>query len=142
MCFPRENHPSTTNSQAGQEKGGLAKRLVIVQETPVRHEFIILADSPGALVEVCGISLLERNLRTLQRLGVTKVVVLSATPDVIGSHLAGWSRHRATVEVDLRARTIGRRSYRKREIRCLTTPGSSLLSVGTACSIPPAPTAR
>jgi len=107
MCFPRENHPSTTNSQAGQEKGGLAKRLVIVQETPVRHEFIILADSPGALVEVCGISLLERNLRTLQRLGVTKVVVLSATPDVIGSHLAGRSRHRATVEVDLRARTIG-----------------------------------
>ena len=33
----------------------------------MRHEFIILADSPGALVEVCGISLLERLLRTLQR---------------------------------------------------------------------------
>ena len=47
----------------------------------MRHECIILADGPGALSELCGISLLERLLRQLQRLGLTKAIVLSATPD-------------------------------------------------------------
>ena len=70
----------------------------------MRHEFIILADSPGALVEVCGISLLERHLRTLQRLGVTKVdCPLRPRRTFIASHLARPSRHRAKVAVDLRA---------------------------------------
>jgi phosphatidylglycerophosphate synthase len=105
MCF-RQNTPFSTNSRAKQEKRGLAKRLGIVQETPVRHELIILADSPGALVEVCGISLLERHLRTVQRLDVTKVVVLSAMPDLIRSHLAGRSRQRAKVAIDLRPLAI------------------------------------
>jgi len=77
MGLPLENHPFNTKCTAEQEERGLAKKPAIVQEIAVRHEVIILADSPGALVEVCGISLLERLLRTLQRLEVTKVVVLS-----------------------------------------------------------------
>jgi len=99
--------PFSTKSRAEQEERELAKTLAIVQETAVRHEFIILADSPDALVEVCGISLLERNLRTLERLGVTEVVVLSATPDLVASHLSERSRHRARIAIDLRPRVPG-----------------------------------
>ena len=82
----------------------LAKRAAIVQETAVRHEVIILADGPGALVELCGISLLERLLRQLQRLGLTKTIILSATPDLLRQHLAKPSPNRAKVAVDLRDR--------------------------------------
>ena len=35
----------------------------------VAQECIVLADAPGALIELCGISLLERLLRSLQRCG-------------------------------------------------------------------------
>jgi phosphatidylglycerophosphate synthase/molybdopterin-guanine dinucleotide biosynthesis protein A len=73
----------------------------------VRHGCIILADSPAALAELCGISLLERLLRTLQRLGLTKTIVLSAAPDLLAQHLANPSLHRAKVAVDLRSHTSG-----------------------------------
>ena len=73
----------------------------------MRHECIILAESPVALVELCGISLLERLLRTLQRLGLTKAIVLSATPDLLAQHLANPSPHRAKVAVDLRSQASG-----------------------------------
>jgi phosphatidylglycerophosphate synthase len=73
----------------------------------VRHEFIILADGPGALTELCGISLLERLLRTLQRLGLRKAIVLTATPDLVERHLATPSPHRARVAIDLRSRAFG-----------------------------------
>ena len=85
----------------------LAKTPAIVQETAVRHACIILADSPGALAELCGISLLERLLRQLQRLGLTKAIVLSATPDVLAQHLANPSPHRAKVAVNIRSRASG-----------------------------------
>ena len=70
----------------------------------MRHECLILADGPQALVELCGISLLERLLRTLQRLGLTKAIILSATPELIAQHLASRSPHRAKVAVDIRPR--------------------------------------
>src|SRR5688500_8229327 len=35
----------------------------------------ILAEAPAALVELCGVSMLERLLRTLQRVGVREVVI-------------------------------------------------------------------
>ena len=73
----------------------------------MRHECIILAESPGALAELCGISLLERLLRQLQRLGLTKAVVLSATPEIAARHLASPSPHRARVALDLRPRASG-----------------------------------
>jgi phosphatidylglycerophosphate synthase len=100
--------PSSTDSEVGQgnfslrARARLAKALPIVQETAVRHACIILADSPDALVELCGISLLERLLRSLQRLGLTKAIVLSATPDLLVPHLAKPSPHRAKVAIDLR----------------------------------------
>jgi len=73
----------------------------------VRHSVIILAESPGALTELCGISLLERLLRTLQRLDLTKAIVLSTTPELLAPHLADPSRHRARVAIDLRRRSPG-----------------------------------
>jgi len=73
----------------------------------VRYPVIILADSPGALTELCGISLLERLLRTLQRLDLTKAIVLSTTPELLAPHLADPSRHRAKVATDLRRRATG-----------------------------------
>jgi 1L-myo-inositol 1-phosphate cytidylyltransferase / CDP-L-myo-inositol myo-inositolphosphotransferase len=85
----------------------LAKTPAIVQETAVRHECIILGDGPGALAGLCGISLLERLLRQLQRLGLRKAIVLSATPDHLAEHLANPSPHRAKVAVDIRSRTAG-----------------------------------
>ena len=73
----------------------------------MRHACIILADSPGVLAELCGISLLERLLRQLQRLGLTKAIVLSATPDLLAQHLANPSPHRAKVAVNIRSRASG-----------------------------------
>jgi phosphatidylglycerophosphate synthase len=58
------------------------------------RECFVLADAPGALVELCGISILDRLLRTLQRCGVSRATIFSATPDLIRQHLArpSWSR--------------------------------------------------
>ena len=72
----------------------------------MRHECIILADSPGALVELCGISVIERLLRTLQRCGLTRAIILSATPDVLEQHLADPSPHRAKVALDIRSGSL------------------------------------
>src|ERR1700730_12340783 len=71
------------------------------------HEWIILADSPGALVEFCGISILERLLRTLQRCGVTHVTVLTSTRELIAKELARPSWARAKVHFGIRERLPG-----------------------------------
>ncbi len=47
------------------------------------HECVILADCPGALIELCGISTLERLLRTLQRCGIERATILSSTSERI-----------------------------------------------------------
>jgi len=73
----------------------------------VRHPVFILVDGPGALTELCGISLLERLLRTLQRLDLTSAIVLTAAPELLAPHLADPSRHRAKVSIDLRRRAPG-----------------------------------
>ncbi len=44
---------------------------------------LILADSPGALIELCGVTVLERLLRTLQRCGYTRAIILSSMPEVV-----------------------------------------------------------
>ncbi len=70
-------------------------------------DVVIAAEAPEALTEVCGISLLERLLRTLQRLGVDKVTIISATPEQILQHLASPSWARAGVGFDVRGRNPG-----------------------------------
>ena len=44
---------------------------------------VILANAPEALTQLCGVSLLERQLRILQRLGFGDVTIASETPNLI-----------------------------------------------------------
>ena len=71
------------------------------------NECVILADSPGALTELCGISTLERLLRALQRCGVKHATVLSSAPEPITNELARPSWARAGLNVTLRSRPSG-----------------------------------
>lgn len=65
------------------------------------HECVILADAPGALVELCGISTLERLVRTLQRCGITRATILSSTPEAISGSLAQTSWPRARIDLKI-----------------------------------------
>lgn len=60
----------------------------------MQPECIILAEAPGALLELCGISVLERLLRTLQRCGITRAAILSSARPLIAAHLdkPSWAR--------------------------------------------------
>jgi phosphatidylglycerophosphate synthase len=80
--------------------------LCIVQGT-MAAPTVILADNPSALVELCGISTLERLLRTLQRCGLERAIVLSSTPEPIGQALARPSWARAELDLALCSRTAG-----------------------------------
>ena len=67
----------------------------------VSKHVIITAEADRALVPLCGISLLERLLRILQRLGVSRVTIVSPTADAIRSHIEppSWARADVAVEV-------------------------------------------
>jgi phosphatidylglycerophosphate synthase len=69
-----------------------------------RPQLLILADAPGALVELFGISMLERLLRIAQRLGFREALILSKTPNEIAAHVAKQSWARAGITLDLRPR--------------------------------------
>jgi 1L-myo-inositol 1-phosphate cytidylyltransferase / CDP-L-myo-inositol myo-inositolphosphotransferase len=69
-----------------------------------RPQLLILADAPGALVELFGISMLERLLRIAQRLGFREAVILSKTPDETAAHVARPSWARAGITLDVRPR--------------------------------------
>lgn len=73
----------------------------------MRHECVIIADSPGALVELCGISILERLLRTLQRCGIKRATVLSSSPKLITASLTKRSWPRAQLDITVRGRPDG-----------------------------------
>jgi phosphatidylglycerophosphate synthase len=62
---------------------------------------ILIADAPEALVELCGVNLLERLLRILQRLGFRRAIVFSTTPEIVGAELAksSWARDRIIVHL-------------------------------------------
>jgi phosphatidylglycerophosphate synthase len=62
---------------------------------------ILIADAPEALTELCGVNLLERLLRILQRLGFRSAIVLSTTPEIIGAELAkrSWAREQIIVHL-------------------------------------------
>jgi phosphatidylglycerophosphate synthase len=62
---------------------------------------ILIADAPEALIELCGVNLLERLLRILQRLGFRSAIVFSTTPEIIVAELAkrSWARDEIIVHV-------------------------------------------
>src|SRR5947208_1985816 len=62
---------------------------------------ILVADAPDALAELCGVNVLERLLRILQRLGFRRAIVFSSTPEIVGAQLAkrSWAREQMTVQL-------------------------------------------
>jgi len=62
---------------------------------------ILIADAPKALTELCGVNLLERLLRILQRLGFREAIVFSTTPGIVGAELAkrSWPREQIIVHL-------------------------------------------
>ncbi len=62
---------------------------------------IVTADAPGALSVLCGVNLLERSLRVLQRLGFRSAIVFSSTPEIVGADLAkrSWARNELTIQL-------------------------------------------
>ena len=68
---------------------------------------ILIADAPEALIELCGVNLLERLLRILQRLGFRNAIVFSTTPEIVGDELAKRSWAREQVIADLVPRANG-----------------------------------
>ena len=67
---------------------------------------ILIADAPGALTELCGINLLERLLRILQRLGFRRAIIFSSTPEIVEAALAkrSWAREELTTQLVSTAR--------------------------------------
>src|SRR5206468_12654401 len=61
---------------------------------------ILVANDPRALTELCGVNLLERLLRILQRLGFREAIVFSTAPE-IGAELSkrSWPREQIIVHV-------------------------------------------
>jgi hypothetical protein len=74
---------------------------------PPRPQLLILADAPDALVELFGVSLLERLLRIVQRLGFREAIILSTTPDLVAAHVAKPSWARAEISLNVHAREAG-----------------------------------
>ena len=68
---------------------------------------ILIADAPEALTKLCGVNLLERLLRILQRLGFRSAIVFSTTPEIIGAELAKRSWARQQIIVHLASGKIG-----------------------------------
>ncbi len=89
------------------------------------RDCFVLADAPSALVELCGISILERLLRMLQRCGVSRATILSATPDLIRQHLARPSWARRGLQTIVRSRKEGAAALE--EIATLWPEGNNLL---------------
>src|SRR5476651_1293618 len=72
-------------------------------ESP-RPQLLILADGPAAFFTLFGISLLERLLRVVQRLGFREATILSNSPEPAAAHLTKSSWARADVALSFRSR--------------------------------------
>jgi len=68
---------------------------------------IIIAEGPEALIELCGVSLLERLLRILQRLGFRRAIIFSKSPGIIGAELGRRSWAREEIVVQLIPQAVG-----------------------------------
>jgi phosphatidylglycerophosphate synthase len=69
-----------------------------------RPQLIILADSPDAFRVLFGISLLERLLRVVKRLGFREAIILSSFAEEVAAQLAKPSWARAEVALNFRSR--------------------------------------
>jgi hypothetical protein len=69
-----------------------------------RPPLLIVADSPEALTELCGISLLERTRRVALHLGFGEAMVLSNSVEAMADHVAQQSWHRSDLSLMFRER--------------------------------------
>jgi 1L-myo-inositol 1-phosphate cytidylyltransferase / CDP-L-myo-inositol myo-inositolphosphotransferase len=69
---------------------------------PSRPPLLIVADSPEALTELCGISLLERTRRVALHLGFREAMVLSSSVEARAEHVAKQSWHREDIALEFR----------------------------------------
>src|SRR3954454_13571737 len=69
---------------------------------PAPCEVIITSEPAGGSTQICGVSILERLLRQLQRLGALKVTVLSREPERLAARLRQPSWARADIVVEVR----------------------------------------
>jgi phosphatidylglycerophosphate synthase len=65
-------------------------------------ESIVSVRDNAALSELCGISTLERLLRTLQRCGIKRVTILSSIPELVADYASRRSWPRAELNVTIR----------------------------------------
>src|SRR5215471_8002811 len=72
---------------------------------PDRPPLLIVADSPEALTDLCGISLLERMRRLALQLGFREAMILSNSVKEMATHVAHESWRRADVSLTFRERT-------------------------------------
>jgi len=72
---------------------------------PFRPPLLIIADSPEALTDLCGISLLERMRRIALHLGFREAMILSNSVKSVVAHVANESWRRADVSLTFRERT-------------------------------------
>src|SRR5712672_2178855 len=75
---------------------------------PSRPPLLIVADSPEALTELCGISLLERTRRVALHLGFREAMVLSNSVEAMAEHVAKQSWHRSDFSLMFRKRRAAR----------------------------------
>jgi len=71
------------------------------------RDCLVSADYPGAFVELCGISIVERLLRMLQRCGAARATILSSAPDQITQQLSRPSWARRGLQTTVRRRKEG-----------------------------------
>ena len=89
----------------------------------------ILADDTGALVELCGVSMIERHLRILQRLGFTSATVVNARPEVHGAVAKpSWPRSKIALEFTEAVPAAERVLVLPAEVYCDTRLLSALLT--------------
>jgi phosphatidylglycerophosphate synthase len=69
-----------------------------------RPPLLIVADSPEALTDLCGISLVERMRRIALQLGFHEAMILSNSVKAVAAHLANESWRRADVSLTFRER--------------------------------------
>ena len=69
---------------------------------PSRPQLLIVSDSPEALTELCGISLLERTRRVALDFGFGEAMVLSNSVEAMAEHLAQQSWHRSDLSLMFR----------------------------------------
>src|SRR5262245_47938731 len=72
---------------------------------PFRPPLLIVADSPEALTDLCGISLLERMRRIALHLGFREALILSNSVKAVARHVTNESWRRADVSLTFRERT-------------------------------------